>query len=254
MESNLGAPEGQSPQGAPTAGSEQSTASQPASRPGPRVSVRVRLTAPGRRVVTALGNVTGRRSGTVRLTAYHAKPGRGFARIRKRVAVVRRSRFRAPLSRFQRGRWRVDAVVTGTSARYAERRRLGDGDGSGGQLPPVRDDGRLGGGDSEGAGAPEAPGPNAASEGEARFDSPAVSPGPLAGGGYISRFSGSSERAVRSLEERLAVAGFATVGDGRFDTSTERAVRRFQEAHGLQVDGVVGRQTMTALEEYGAGR
>jgi peptidoglycan hydrolase-like protein with peptidoglycan-binding domain len=35
--------------------------------------------------------------------------------------------------------------------------------------------------------------------------------------------------------------------DGIFGPLTEAGVRAFQEAHGLLVDGIVGRQTLAAL-------
>lgn len=53
---------------------------------------------------------------------------------------------------------------------------------------------------------------------------------------------------VEALQERLAVAG-ADPGevDGEFGPVTEAAVRAFQASRGLDVDGVVGIQTWTAL-------
>jgi peptidoglycan hydrolase-like protein with peptidoglycan-binding domain len=55
---------------------------------------------------------------------------------------------------------------------------------------------------------------------------------------------GSEGVAVRGLQRRLNDAGFdAGEIDGRFGPNTETAVRAFQEAKGLDVDGVVGPQT-----------
>src|SRR5215210_6049197 len=54
--------------------------------------------------------------------------------------------------------------------------------------------------------------------------------------------------AVRKLQKRLAALGY-DVGpiDGVFRVKTDRAVRAFQKAHGLEVDGVAGTDTMKAL-------
>jgi peptidoglycan hydrolase-like protein with peptidoglycan-binding domain len=67
----------------------------------------------------------------------------------------------------------------------------------------------------------------------------------------VSRASlrrGSSGAEVLELQRSLAREGFDPGPlDGKFGAGTERAVRAFQRAQGLEVDGVVGRQTRAAL-------
>ncbi len=57
---------------------------------------------------------------------------------------------------------------------------------------------------------------------------------------------------VRDLQTRLAALGIPS-GDqaGEFGAATEAAVRRFQESRRIRVDGIVGRQTWSALVETG---
>jgi flagellum-specific peptidoglycan hydrolase FlgJ len=53
---------------------------------------------------------------------------------------------------------------------------------------------------------------------------------------------------VKLLQERLKAAGFDPGPiDGEFGPKTDAAVRAFQQARGLEVDGVVGPQTWAAL-------
>jgi N-acetylmuramoyl-L-alanine amidase len=63
---------------------------------------------------------------------------------------------------------------------------------------------------------------------------------------------GATGPAVSDLQHRLIAAAFEIVDPAaHFGTSTESAVRRFQESRRLVADGVVGRDTWTALVEAG---
>jgi N-acetylmuramoyl-L-alanine amidase len=64
---------------------------------------------------------------------------------------------------------------------------------------------------------------------------------------------GAGGEAVRDLQRRLARAGLEPGVDdsGDFGEGTEHAVRAFQTRRGLRVDGIVGRQTWSALVESG---
>jgi len=66
---------------------------------------------------------------------------------------------------------------------------------------------------------------------------------------------GSRGEAVRDLQQRLAVGGHDPRPDplGQYGPATEAAVRAFQDRRGLRVDGVVARQTWSALVESGYG-
>ena len=53
---------------------------------------------------------------------------------------------------------------------------------------------------------------------------------------------------VKKLQEDLTKAGFSTQGaDSKFGQNTEDAVKRYQEARGLQADGIAGPATLAAL-------
>lgn len=60
---------------------------------------------------------------------------------------------------------------------------------------------------------------------------------------------GSRGPQVRELQTALTKAGFSTGTDGIFGRGTERQVRAFQQANGLQGDGVVGPQTARKLND-----
>ena len=79
----------------------------------------------------------------------------------------------------------------------------------------------------------------------ADWDRPAEQPEPS----FDPSARGSSGEDVRELQEALAAQGIDTGPlDGVFGPRTEAAVRQFQAAHGLQVDGIVGTDTIHELE------
>ena len=70
---------------------------------------------------------------------------------------------------------------------------------------------------------------------------------PLLGGARILKM-GVSGYDVRVLQETLESLGYSVRGiDGQFGPKTDAAVRAFQRAFGIEVDGLVGRVTKTAL-------
>ena len=62
---------------------------------------------------------------------------------------------------------------------------------------------------------------------------------------------GDSGPAVTEIRSKLAVLGLLDDPDSSdaFDDACDRAVREFQQARGLTIDGVVGRETYVALDE-----
>jgi N-acetylmuramoyl-L-alanine amidase len=64
---------------------------------------------------------------------------------------------------------------------------------------------------------------------------------------------GGRGEGIRDLQGRLHALGYGTGPDepGTFADGTDAAVRRFQDLRGLRVDGIVGRQTWSALVESG---
>ena len=60
---------------------------------------------------------------------------------------------------------------------------------------------------------------------------------------------GDSGPRVRRLQRALAQLGYDVTPDGVFGPGTTAAVRSFQEDAGLDADGVVGSETVTAINE-----
>ncbi len=61
---------------------------------------------------------------------------------------------------------------------------------------------------------------------------------------------GMDDPAILWLRERLALAGYRVEPEGSdriFDLALKAGVKRFQEQHGLPVDGIVGEKTLVAL-------
>lgn len=58
---------------------------------------------------------------------------------------------------------------------------------------------------------------------------------------------GATGQLVKNLQGLLRAHGHGIAIDGIFGPATESAVRDFQRAHHLTIDGIVGRQTWTAL-------
>lgn len=57
---------------------------------------------------------------------------------------------------------------------------------------------------------------------------------------------------VKTIQKRLAVAGYLSDNNGVFDRSMLEAVLQFQQAEELAVDGIVGPKTLAALPEVGS--
>ncbi len=60
---------------------------------------------------------------------------------------------------------------------------------------------------------------------------------------------GSTGEEVRNLQQKLIVLGYNLQISGEFGASTERKVRHFQKKYGLEVDGIVGKETLDKIDE-----
>jgi murein L,D-transpeptidase YcbB/YkuD len=69
---------------------------------------------------------------------------------------------------------------------------------------------------------------------------PRASAGQSTGGQFIKK--GSSGEEVKTVQKELGIKA-----SGKFDRRTQAAVRAFQRKNGLQVDGVVGKQTVAEM-------
>ena len=58
---------------------------------------------------------------------------------------------------------------------------------------------------------------------------------------------GSKGKKVKLIQEWLSLNGFGVVVDGDFSAATEYAIRQFQKKNNLGVDGIVGKNTFSAL-------
>ncbi|MFB2938808.1 peptidoglycan-binding protein [Aerosakkonemataceae cyanobacterium BLCC-F154] len=58
---------------------------------------------------------------------------------------------------------------------------------------------------------------------------------------------GTSGEAVRFLQQVLIALGYSIPFDAVFGNKTKKAVEKFQKAHSLEVDCVVGQKTWRAL-------
>lgn len=61
----------------------------------------------------------------------------------------------------------------------------------------------------------------------------------------------SSGTDVKRWQQFLRGQGLLVDSTGTFDSATDKATRKFQQTHGLTVDGVVGNQTLTKAAELG---
>lgn len=77
---------------------------------------------------------------------------------------------------------------------------------------------------------------------------PAPSLGDVAAGKAVLQ-KGQQGDSVKQLQKLLGMKGSSV--DGQFGPKTDQAVRAFQQAHGLQVDGKVGTQTLSTLQKGG---
>ena len=66
-----------------------------------------------------------------------------------------------------------------------------------------------------------------------------------------TKSSTTATLSIRQIQTALKNAGFYKGPiDGKLGQQTKSAIKRFQKAHGLKADGVVGKRTASALSRY----
>lgn len=102
-------------------------------------------------------------------------------------------------------------------------------------------------------GASTSPGASGATGGTTGGSTGSAAPAPSGCAISSSLRVGSSGAQVRCLQQSLAANGYSPGPvDGIFGNQTRGAVVRYQQAKGLYVDGIAGRQTGTALGIWGS--
>lgn len=66
---------------------------------------------------------------------------------------------------------------------------------------------------------------------------------------YSRGGNGRKSDEVKTIQTTLKDLGYDVSTDGTFDTKTYKAVMAFQRAEGIRIDGIVGEDTVTALEK-----
>ncbi len=74
-----------------------------------------------------------------------------------------------------------------------------------------------------------------------------------ASGGYIKLKRGDEGDLVRAMQNALVKLGYLSKADGVYGDGTRSAVKRFQQAQGLEVDGIAGQDTQARLFAAAAG-
>lgn len=208
-----------------------------------RVKLRVALSAPGKRTLSASGQLVGQPKGVVTLTVMRKTPSGRFVKFASKTVQVKKGRFRANVSRYKKGRYQLKAVLKGTKTSSKTREAGLGADGEAGTPDDVLPEGVVQDGQ---VGASTDAGDGAGAVVVAPDFGANVSPGPLRTGGLIDQSEGDRTE-IELVQRRLNSSGYDVKVTGSYDSATEAAVRRFQTDSGLLVDGIVGRQTMASL-------